>query len=594
MRDYGKEGSNGNEWIYPECLRRYRSFGRPAGQGAVMKKTNEQNVRKNTPLAVLLLILVPLYGGYYNAFVFAAGAVLACIVLLAVLRTHTLLLPAGPEAWSLYGIAACMFLSAPFAVSPGMAFTGGLRAVVWVLFFLAAAAYSPQERRAILDAVAYEGAVLAALSILDFLYGGIHGAENLNGRIDGFFQYANAWALYLLCCLLLLFLREERRTGDWIAISVLLCGIFLTGSRGTLVVLFFLAFTYGGWQVFRRRRVLPLLAMAGVFVLIGGAAALLSGGMTLRRLQAITLSSTTLNGRFLYWLDGLHMLMSHPFGAGRGGYLYLQAAEQTGIYTTLYTHNEYLQSALDGGILCGLLMTGLAAALLLRRGAEPRERAVCFAACAHAFIDFDFQFTAIVLLVLLCGSGGRTRAFRVPKRVPAAVLCGALAVLFSYFSAAYYLDLMQKPAAAYSMFPADLALAEKRLQCFPSAEDAEPLADRILQTTDLSMIAWDCKFTAAARRDDWPAMVECKYRYLTLNRYRGEVYEEFLDLLEQACLKCSPGELSKYLDAAGKVQGLLKEVTEHTSPIAYRITDEPLAFAADVQARLLKILERKE
>jgi len=559
-----------------------------------MKKANEQTVRKNTPLALLLLIMVPLYGGYYNAFAFAAGAVLACIMLATVFRTQTILLPVGPEAWCLYGIAACMFLTVPFAISPGMAFMGGLRAVVWVLFFLVAATYSPQERRDILDAAAYEGAVLAFLSILDFLYGGMHGAENLNGRIDGFFQYANTWALYLLCCLILLFLRETRRIADWIAISVLLCGIFLTGSRGSMLVLFILALAHGIWQIIRRRRVLPMLVTAGVFVLIGGVAALLSGGMVFKRLGAITLSSSTLNGRFLYWLDGLRMLLSHPLGVGRGGYLYLQAAEQTGIYTTLYVHNEYLQSALDGGIVCGVLTVGLAVALLLRRGAGPRERAVCFAACAHAFMDFDFQFTAVVLLVLLCGTGGRARAFRVSKRVPAAILCGGLALIFSYFSVAYYLDLMQKPIAAYTMYPADLTLAENRLQNFPSVEEAEPLADKILQTTDLSMIAWDCKYTAAVQRGDWPAMVESKYRYLKLSRYRGEVYEDILDLLEQACLKCSPEELSKYLDTARKVQGQLKEVTEHSSPLAYRITDEPLAFAAEIQERLQKIIDRKE
>jgi len=559
-----------------------------------MKKTNGQTVRKNTPLALLFLIMVPLYGGYYNTFVFAAGAVLTCVVLLTVLRTHAVLLPVGPEAWCLYGIAACMFLSAPFAVSPGMAFTGGLRTVVWVLFFLAAAAYSRQERRVILDVAAYEGAVLAALSILDFLYSGIHGVEDPNGRIDGFFQYANTWALYLLCCLILLFLRKERRTRDWIAISVLLCGIFLTGSRGTIVILFFLAPAYGVGQIFRRRRVLPLLAMAGAFVLIAGVATLLSDGMVSQRLRSISLSSGTLNARFLYCLDGLRMLWSHPLGIGRGGYLYLQATEQAGKYTTRYLHNEYLQFALDGGILCGLLMACLAAALLLRREAEPRERAVCFAAFAHACMDFDFQFTAVILLVLLCGSGGQTRAFQVPKRVPAAVLCGALALLFSYFSAAYYLDFMQKPVAAYTMFPADLALAESRLQNFPSAEEAEPLADKILQETDLSMLAWDCKCTAASRRGDWPAMVESKYRYLKLNRYRDEVYKEFLDLLEQACLKCSPEELSKYLDTAGEVQGQLKEVMEHTSPIAYRIKGGHLTSAAEIQERLQKILDRKE
>lgn len=557
-----------------------------------MKK--EPAARQNTPLAILILVIVPLYGGYHNTFTFAAGAALGCVLLYEILHEGTVLLPVGPDAWCLYGIAACMFLTIPFAVSPGMAFIGGLRSLVWILFFLVAAAYTWQERQIILDVTAYEGAALALLSILDYLYGRIAGLVNLNGRMDGLFQYANTWALYLLCCLVLLFLREKQKKTDWIAISILLCGILLTGSRGVFLILFFLALAWGIGQIFRRRRVKPVLVAAGVFMAIGGLTVALSGGMVLQRLQATTFSSVTLTGRLLYYVDGLRMLQAHPLGVGHGGYLYVQATEQTGIYTTHHIHNEYLQSALDGGVLCGLLMIGFVLALLLKRGAAPRERVVCFVVCVHACIDFDFQFTAVMLLLLLCGSGGKSRPVQFSKRTPVAIACGLLVVLFSYFSVTYYLDFMNHPTAAYAMFPADLSLAENRLQDYQGAEEAEPLADKILQTTDLSMVAWDCKYTAASQREDWGAMVDSKYHYLKLCRYTGEEYEDFLDLLEQACLKCSQEELSKYLNLAEEVNKQLEEVIETTSSIAYRITDDPVAFAAGIQERLQKIIDRKE
>ena len=48
------------------------------------------------------------------------------------------------------------------------------------------------------------------------------------------------------------------------------------------------------------------------------------------RLRAITLTSSSFNGRLLYDLDGLQMLLRHPLGVGRGGYLYIQPLEQTG------------------------------------------------------------------------------------------------------------------------------------------------------------------------------------------------------------------------------------------------------------------------
>lgn len=551
--------------------------------------------RQNTPLLFLLLLLIPAYGGYYNFTVLLAGVILIPLLVHSALRSGAFLLPTGPEAWCLYGLCTCMLLSVPFAISTGMAFTGFLRCAVWVLFFLYAATYTPEERRQILDTVAYEGAILCLLTIAAFLWDKADGIQDVNGRVDGLFQYANTWSVFLLVCLLLLALREKRRPVDWPAMAVLLCGIFLSGSRGVFLLLFLMGAGYGLWYALRRRKLLPLLLGFGGTVLIGGLAVLLSGGMVLRRLQAITLSSSSLNGRLLYCLDGLRMILSHPLGLGRGGYLYFQPLEQTGVYTLRFIHNEYLQAALDGGWLAGLLTAALVLLLLFRKRAGPRERAVVFAVAAHAFIDFDFQFTAVVFLLLLCGTGGKVRSIPVTRRLPALLAAAALTLGLGYFSAVYFLDFAGRSDAAYTLFPADLSLAENRLQHFASVEAAVPTADRILSSTDLSMLAWDCKYADAVRRGDYPAMAEAKYHYLRLNPYRGEVYEDFTLLLENACAQGSPQELSQYISLARSAIQQLEEVNEKTSPLAYRIAEKPdLTFSTDLLARLYSITERKE
>ena len=549
--------------------------------------------RQNTPLLFLLLVLVPLFGGYYLFSVFLSGAVLALLLLHTAWRGRGLRLPTGPEAWCLYLLAGCTLLTVPFAVSAGMAFSGFLRLAVWVLFFLYAASYSPRERADILDVAAYEGAILSLLTIIGFLYDAAAGIDNLNGRIDGLFQYANTWSLYQLICLILLIMREKRRAVDWPAMAVLVCGIYLSGSRGVFLLLLPLALAWGVYQLVRRRDVKTVAAAAAALVLTGALAAVLSGGMVLERLQAITLNSSTLNGRLLYYIDGLHMLARRPLGIGRGGYLYLQPLVQTGVYTLRYIHNEYLQAALDGGIPAGLCMAGLCAAMLLRKGAPARERAVVFAVAAHALIDFDLQFSAVAFLLLLCGSGGRYRQFALPRRRAAAAGCAVCAAVFGYFSAVYALDFFARPAAAYALFPADLSLAENRLQDFPDVDSAESVADAILASTDLSMLAWDCKLAAATQRADLPAMVEYKYQYLRLNRYRGGVYEDFAALLENACVQGSGQELVRYKTLAQAVITQIEEVNRNTSFLAYRIVDKPeLDFSPHIEARLTQIIER--
>ncbi len=553
----------------------------------------EPKARYNTPLLFVLLILFPLYGGYYNFSLLLAGTVLAVLLLVTCLKSRSLILPTGPEAWFLAGLWLCHLLTFPLAVSSGMAFTGFLRITAWLLFFLCAATYSAADRRVILDALGYEGAVLALAAIVRFLWNTAHGVSDLNGRIDGPFQYANTWALYQLVCLLLLLMKQQRRRLDWGAMAVLVCGVFLSGSRSTYLLLL-LAAAVLTVQRLRMGQRKGLLLGGGILLLCLAAAAALSRGMVLDRLRAITLSSSSLNGRLLYDLDGLKMLMRHPLGLGRGGYLYQQPLEQTGIYILRFIHNEYLQFALDAGIPGGLCALGLALSLLLRRGTGARERLILLVISLHALVDFDFQFGAVALLWLLCGSGGRSRTLPLRSRAPAVVCC-TLAALSLYASTAYFLDFSGSAGRAYAMLPWDLELAENRLQTYPSAAAAQPLAERILRGTDLSMLAWDCMRTAAVERGDMPAAAEAGYRYLRLNPYRGSAYLDFTALLESARDTAPPDEQSRYSDYAARALARLQEVRAGTSPLAYRIAESPdWSFAEGVTDRLTAFTEKGE
>ena len=263
-----------------------------------------------------------------------------------------------------------------------------------------------QGKTSILDSIACLGAGMAAVSLCLFLGERLTGGEDANGRIDGFFQYANTYAVFLLVCLLLLALKEERKRRDYAAMAVLVVTIFLSGSRGVFLLLAAVGLFWFLHTVVSSRRVLPALVGAAAVVLLGALAVFLSGGLVLDRLRAITLESSSLNGRLLYDLDGLRILAAHPFGVGRGGYLYVQPLFQTGPYILRSIHNEYLQAALDGGILSGVLLLALAAWIVLRPGAPLRERAAAAVLALHACIDFDFQFFGMLCLLLLLGSGG--------------------------------------------------------------------------------------------------------------------------------------------------------------------------------------------
>lgn len=545
-------------------------------------------LRVNTPLFFLTAALLLLFGGYYDAMVFPAGALLGVLLLWELRRRGGLIIT--PLVWPLLGLVLCAALTLPFAVSPGMALTGVLRWLAALLFCLYAACYTAGERALVLDGLALLGAAMAAVSILFFL---LSGGADANGRMDGFFQYANSYALFLLVCLVLLAGKEKRQSWDWPAMAVLLVGIALTGSRGVLLLLGCGVLVWSLWQLIRRRRVLPVLLALAALAGLGALAGVLSGGLLLDRLGAITLESSSLNGRLLYYLDGLRLLGERPMGVGRGGYLYVQPLIQTGPYILKSIHNEYLQAALDGGAAAGVLLAVLAGLCVFRPGLPLRQRAGAALLALHAAIDFDFQFFALLLLLLLCGLGEGGKTVPLPRR-GALAGAGVVAAALAWFSIPYGLSFLGQSGPAWALWPADLSLAEERLQSCAGLEEAGEVADRILSNTALSMLAWDCKYAQAAAEADYPSMASCRYSYLVLNPYRPEVYESMADLLENACMQDSENK-EIYQTLAEYTRERLEEVMERTSPLAGRIADRPdFSFAPALIDRLKNLEEMRE
>lgn len=544
--------------------------------------------RINTPLFFLIATLLLIFGGYYDHLFLLAGAVLAVLLALDMRKRRTLFLPL--PVWPLLGLILCSLVTLPFAVSPGMAFIGVLRWLAALLFCLYAASYTLHERALVLDSLAILGAGMAGISVLFFL---LSRGTDANGRLDGFFQYANSYALFLLICLVLLLGKEKQSVLDRPAMALLLLAMILTGSRGVLLLLGVVMLAWSGNQLLRHHRVLPAaLSMAALLCLIV-LGAILSDGLLLDRLSSITLESSSLNGRILYALDGLRLLAERPMGVGRGGYLYFQPLIQTGPYVLKNIHNEYLQAALDGGVAAGLLLVALVVICIFRRGLSFRQRAAAALLALHATIDFDFQFFALLLLLLLCGLGEETRS--VPCSLPCASAgAGILAAAFVWFALPYTLAFLGWNGPAYALWPTDLSLAEERLQHCTDPEEAAEIADAILEQTNLSMLAWDCKFTQAAVEANYPAMAEYRYQYLRLNPYRSEVYQGMVDLLKNACAQ-APEALPCYQSLAEKTETQLQEVMERTSSLAYRIADKPdFSFAPELIQQLEKIKEVRE
>ena len=178
------------------------------------------------------------------------------------------------------------------------------------------------------------------------------------GRLAGFFQYPNTYAVFLLVCELLMLKKDDRMLWDYIALIILSVGFLYTGSRTAFAVAVLanvaMLFVLGKRPV----RIALLVGVIGVVLLAGLLA--LDKNSVIHRYLTISFKESTFVGRLLYWQDALPLLLEYPFGMGYMGYYYVQQSIQTGVYSVVYVHNDLLQMLLDiGWVPVALVLTTL-------------------------------------------------------------------------------------------------------------------------------------------------------------------------------------------------------------------------------------------
>lgn len=218
------------------------------------------------------------------------------------------------------------------------------------------------------------------------------------------------------------------------AILLMAAGVVATTSRAGVVLLcvavpvaFLLLFAI-------RLRVRSGLAAAALLFVVGLAALQTNAGEQMRERFA----GAAADGRLLYWQDIPHAISSYwPFGSGFGTFpTVFQAAERLDFVGDAFVnnaHNDFLELAVEGGLIAVLaILAGLAAltlAVVRGRGWRDRRAAVLRAAAAvaillllvHSTVDYPLRMLALAgLFGLLCGllvkpaEGERGRA---PRRL---------------------------------------------------------------------------------------------------------------------------------------------------------------------------------
>lgn len=536
---------------------------------------------KNLYLLVCMIVAGILGGGY-----FVSVSALLTVVLIGSLFYRIFAVKQITAAWDINMLAfavlvfSCL-LTGLWAVDPGMAPLGAVKFFPLWLFYIAVSGQQ-EERERIIELLPVLGSLMTLFSFLMMQFPVFEEWVSVAGRLAGFFQYPNTYALFMLICLIIVIWRYRGKETDWLDYLhglAAVFGIIMSGSR----TVFVLTGAVLLWLLIMRRilsrRMLLLLAagcaLAGVLVLAVG------GMEVLGRFGDISLRSSTFLGRMLYVRDALPLILRYPFGMGYYGYYFIQQSVQTGVYSVVNVHNELLQIILDAGLIPAALMVYALLRSVFTRRTGQRNRVILTVILLHSLLDYDFQFLFMGFVLILFLDMRNIRTHRVPVLTKSVVsLAGAGMLLLSvsgglsdlgYISGNYEMSLR-----AYSGNTA------ARLRFLTEAEDTQKLeetADAILEGDPYVSVAYSAKARALFAEGNVAGFIEYKEKALETAPYQFDEYKDYLDVLsycEREYLADGNVEDARICaEHAAKIPEMLEAVKDRTSWLGWQINDKP-------------------
>ena len=537
-----------------------------------------KSLQKPTPLCLIFYCFAFACGGFH-VYLSAACAVALCVLLaIRLIKRKSVYVTLHPVNVALFAIPLLYLLSAIWAVDRGEALMGFVKFLPLSLFMLAVSD-KEEDRNSILTFLPAAGAFQTAVGSILMQIPVLRSYFSVSGRLSGFFQYSNTFALFLLLGILVLLTQEQIKWHGYVILSVLVFGILYSGSRTTavLTVIFAAAAILTGKN--KKVKLTALICIAGLAAAAGIYAVVSGNYSAIGRFLSISLKESTFLGRLLYWKDGLRLSVTHPFGLGYLGWNFAQYRNQTGVYTVQFVHNEYLQLLLDVGI-PGIGVFGYCIArVLFSKNTDRKKRLLLLAFCGHMFMDFDLQFTSMFLLlaVLLYTQSEKHRVTlrRNAVLIPS-VVCVLLALIPGVSHGLFHFK--QYRAAAW-IYPFNTSAQVALLGETGTSKSGVLLADRLLKRNPYLAPAYGVKAAAAFSDGDIEQMAFFKTKQIENAPYHMETYDEYCDMLAVGF-----GLYKKQNDVAGMrfcrekmlaIPEMLTELKDKTDPLAFQIDDKP-------------------
>lgn len=527
-----------------------------------------------------LLISLVLIGGIIETFSCVTSVILVVCLIVTVHRKGRLRLRLNLVTATGLCIPLCHLIACVYAVDPGMALIGFVKYLSVALFILLVEQYDDVAENT-LDLLPYSMLFFGVISLgISQIPGSPFMVE---GRLAGFLEYPNSYAMLLLVGLLAALSKDNLSPGDALVSCGLFALILFTGSRTTLGIAAVAVLALLLTKKSRRVRLITL-CFIGAMALAAVALYMLKGdNVFLNRLFGFSFTESTFIGRLLLYSDSFKLIPYHPFGLGYLGYSYLQSGIQTGIYFNREVHNSVLQFALDIGWAPALLFVVTVVSSLFSKRLSVSRKIIITAFFLHSLFDFDLSYPAMLclFLVLLDYQGGKE--IKLAKNT--VLLIGAVGLLELYFAAHTGLWYFKYYDLADALYPYNTENKQELMLETEDIDAREALADKILAVNSVNRSSYDVKAAAAYSRGDIGKFIEYERIVLELAPMHDEDYPTYAYKLVAA--------LSAYKEAGDassaricayeliRVREELESLEDRQSELGKMIIDQPVTWFND-------------
>lgn len=550
---------------------------------------NKHKLKSN--FSSIFLVMSIFFMGLFHEFLSCIASIILCIYLVVfVIKNGGIKFNLNLASISIITISVFYGISALWAIDSGMAFIGFLKFLPLPLFMFTVMQHNENSEE-IFDMLPHAAIFMTLVSaFLSFVpkLGRIFAPAE---RLAGFFQYANTYALFILIALIITVMKKKLQIIDYVYIPSFILGIILSGSR----TVFILTVISGALiLIFIKNKKVKLFFgafAAAIIILAAIYTAATNNFDSIGRFLTTSFSESTFLGRLLYWYDAFPVILRHPFGIGYQGYYYIQTSIQSGIYSVRYIHNDFLQLMLDIGWIPTIIFIAAIIRSFFLKGMGVKNRLLLFVISAHCFFDFDLQFIAVfmILILLLDIQNGRILTIKkLPFSIYGALLCCCSLYMCIPLTAAF----AENYSLSAAMYPWNTEVNILILSKDDTAEAMERDADKILAQNKYAAIAYSAKAEVAYSRGDFGVMLEYKDKAIENAPFN---YDEYIDyiykLLNGIELYTQAGDLYSADFCRDKLDSVLSKFYSIKSKMSYlgkNINDQP---TTELPPGLLELIE---